>query len=1093
MTICTYQISETIAHRILGSEDMSDFIEGTYTDICGTAQASGEGTDIATLQGPELRSIITPFIRSVELGDIDMIVLLLRHGLRFSSLIAHFEVKIWVSDSKEGFSSAVLRIQLVREFVSSFDISTDSSVCQWAVCHLTETLVSLKSHLNLSWKGHTFYDQLSKRMQDRRMEFSAVPRQVIDLVKEQPHLLPALLIVTPLNHVAVSLDDRELLSIGAGHVTQDCDFQGVTALHIAVGNVTSKMCEKLVKLGTDVNAMDILGITPLLEAVYFGHLAAVKLLLDTGAKLYPKTQSLLVGRYDPYEGQKILWGQWRGLRNKNFPRFFELGWSILHIATWFGSWDVVQLLIDRGADLAFEDASGRTALDLSIELARSEITAKLLEMEAPFDSSHVSASLLLGQAILEQEQNVAYQLTARGVKPIPTDAHAMTYTDGDEPEYREESFVRGSLGPESVLFVGQLWKLCRRLPQACCPHVNTSRAKPDQLTLPGKFSTTTATCNICLLLNNHRNHLTPKTIPVGAMMSLFIRHVRETQDWQLISIVSKSRLHHTLAYVTASWHDLLAKTSYLDHRNTGSPAATATSVHWLLNCANSHKLCKTENCAYIPTRLVEILSDHKIRIVERMSTPKAYVALSHRWGQDEASKTIDGNLAQRRASFSADQLSPTLRDAIKAVRSLGHRFLWVDVLCIIQDSVEDWLHEASEMSHVYRNSVVTIAAECAAGETAGQGMFRNRDIQHLSPFHFRQLEHFADENLEHLVRIADKTDQELYIFPAAQNKQRGNRPRGVLDTRGWILQEQLLSPRILYYGQLQVYWDCISQSASETSPLAASLLNDPNPSETWAFRVLRRTIAGNSDSDTLARSLADVWIHVVQNYSARSLTKSSDKLIALQGVITAVEGALGTSSVAGMWHQDLWKQLIWWASDSTYDKHDLDAVFPAPTWSWLSVNGAVLHHQSMRIDRNPIPRRLNDLAPVPDLKCAITGRHISGTSVGGELTLAAPTFAYHLVSNDLREISWKRGHPAKLNLAPARWMLDRDLVLPRDVECVIVAEDEVSKMTVGMCLVPDDIQPGYWRRVGLCLWDGLTWQIARHVGRELEVRRFAVV
>lgn len=545
--------------------------------------------------------------------------------------------------------------------------------------------------------------------------------------------------------------------------------------------------------------------------------------------------------------------------------------------------------------------------------------------------------------------------------------------------------------------------------------------------------------------------------------------------------------------ITAGWHKLLEMISALDDRSTGSSSATATSERWLHNCATEHKTCQARDPTYSPTRLVELLDDDALCLVEKPSFQQTYIALSHRWSQDEASKTTLGNYEQRLSPFSSEPLSPTLRDAFKAVKALGHRFVWVDVLCIIQDSKKDWLHEASEMRHVYNNAVITIAAECVDDDHAGEGMFRTRAIQNLRPFHFHQLEDFADEKLEVLIKSVEETSQEPYIFPDAGGKQHNVRPKGILDTRGWILQEQLLSPRILYYGQQQLFWDCISQSASEVSPLATSLLDDANPDETWAFRLLRRTIASNGDCNTLAEQLANVWTHVVQNYSARTLTKPSDKLIALQGIITALEGVLGKSSVAGMWQKDLWKQLMWWTDISSHTGDSSNMTFPAPTWSWLSANGAIFHHQSMRIDRSPIIRRLNDLIPVRSLKYTIAEDHSTATSVSGTLVLSAPTFSYHLTRNDLREILWKRGHPAKLNLAPARWMLDRTLVLPRDVQCVIIAEDEVAKMTVGMCLIPDEAESEQWKRIGLCLWDGLSWQISKYAGKELEDRRFVVV
>jgi hypothetical protein len=512
----------------------------------------------------------------------------------------------------------------------------------------------------------------------------------------------------------------------------------------------------------------------------------------------------------------------------------------------------------------------------------------------------------------------------------------------------------------------------------------------------------------------------------------------------------------------------------------------------LVACTETHVMCSRTGQTYIPTRLVEIVGNGMIRLVEHMPSAQMYAALSHRWSQDEASKTTSLNLADRLFPFRTDQLSLTIHDSVKSAQSLGYRYMWIDVLCIIQDSEQDWLHEAAEMRHVYSNAVITIAAECADEKTAGVGMSSPRGLNASRPFPLHELERYTDEKLEHLFRsVEEPDDQRWCIFPNTGENQYANRTKGVLDTRGWILQEQLLSPRILYYGHEQLHWDCISQSASEISPVGVSLLDDANSGETWAFRLIRRTIAGKGDPGILAKLIADVWIYVVENYSARALTKPSDKLIALQGVIAALEGVLNLPSVAGMWQQDLWKQLLWWSAGPPIYESYQSPPFPAPTWSWLSAKGAVIHHRSMCMHKDLV--RLDDLAPLPGLRCTITNIRSEATGVCALLDLRALSFSYTLTANDLREVTWKRGHPGKLNLAPTHWTLDRELDIPLELQCVIIAEDEVAKRTVGMCLAVDGSQPDTWKRVGVFLWEGLTWQITRYVGQELQTGHFAVI
>src|SRR6266542_1322775 len=39
--------------------------------------------------------------------------------------------------------------------------------------------------------------------------------------------------------------------------------------------------------------------------------------------------------------------------------------------------------------------------------------------------------------------------------------------------------------------------------------------------------------------------------------------------------------------------------------------------------------------------------------------------------------------------------------------------------------------------------------------------------------------------------------------------------RVILNTRGWVLQERLLSRRILHFGAEMIYWECCHRAASE--------------------------------------------------------------------------------------------------------------------------------------------------------------------------------------------------------------------------------------------------------------------------------------
>lgn len=62
------------------------------------------------------------------------------------------------------------------------------------------------------------------------------------------------------------------------------------------------------------------------------------------------------------------------------------------------------------------------------------------------------------------------------------------------------------------------------------------------------------------------------------------------------------------------------------------------------------------------------------------------------------------------SSIDEASLPKTFKDAIKLTRQCGVRHLWIDSLCIIQDSITDWAAESSTMGDVYQNSVCNISA-----------------------------------------------------------------------------------------------------------------------------------------------------------------------------------------------------------------------------------------------------------------------------------------------------------------------------------------------------------------------------------------------
>lgn len=146
------------------------------------------------------------------------------------------------------------------------------------------------------------------------------------------------------------------------------------------------------------------------------------------------------------------------------------------------------------------------------------------------------------------------------------------------------------------------------------------------------------------------------------------------------------------------------------------------------DCLQNHTKCHSPmDDLSLPTRLVDVgtSQDFKPRLVETShlgpnSTTK-YTTLSHRWGTKptELLQTRQQNLHLHMEGIGIQMIPKTFLDAMKITRQIGLQYIWIDSLCIIQDSIDDWQKEAGLMSNVYQWSYLNIAAIDSLNPTEG--------------------------------------------------------------------------------------------------------------------------------------------------------------------------------------------------------------------------------------------------------------------------------------------------------------------------------------------------------------------------------------
>ncbi len=117
--------------------------------------------------------------------------------------------------------------------------------------------------------------------------------------------------------------------------------------------------------------------------------------------------------------------------------------------------------------------------------------------------------------------------------------------------------------------------------------------------------------------------------------------------------------------------------------------------HWIKECDIGHS-CGSQNPSRLPKRCLDLDPENEsmIKLIDSEGQQGRYVALSHVWGGMLPIRTTTANIKAHQEGILLSALPRMFQDAIKVTRALGIRYIWIDSLCIIQDSKSDWEIEA---------------------------------------------------------------------------------------------------------------------------------------------------------------------------------------------------------------------------------------------------------------------------------------------------------------------------------------------------------------------------------------------------------------
>ncbi|CZR56115.1 uncharacterized protein PAC_06003 [Phialocephala subalpina] len=219
---------------------------------------------------------------------------------------------------------------------------------------------------------------------------------------------------------------------------------------------------------------------------------------------------------------------------------------------------------------------------------------------------------------------------------------------------------------------------------------------------------------------------TPATGPIHLSIGKLRRGGRPGRRLQVrgvptISIPSSDRfvLGSPIAGLASTTRDALIDTS--------TNSSIQGACQWLKTCIQEHT-CAAEYSN------IELFSEQSSKADYGSNGGQKRLVDLMAFGGDVVTSRYQTTIATLPSQISRidhSEMPLTIRDAFEITRALNIRYIWIDALCIIQDSKPDWEVESSKMGSIYSQALVTIAADY--GNSAHSGYYNRGNNCALSP------------------------------------------------------------------------------------------------------------------------------------------------------------------------------------------------------------------------------------------------------------------------------------------------------------------------------------------------------------------------
>jgi hypothetical protein len=256
---------------------------------------------------------------------------------------------------------------------------------------------------------------------------------------------------------------------------------------------------------------------------------------------------------------------------------------------------------------------------------------------------------------------------------------------------------------------------------------------------------------------------------------------------------------------------------------------------------------------------------------------------------------------------------------------------------------------------------------------------------------------------------------------------------GILQSRGWVMQEKYLSRRTLHFLNGQMVWECSEVELDQCGYVEANLgdnlrlnLRTPLKAFSRAFDASYRCSWLDEDEEkdgACATTIIDlrasaqqdqappiqlnlgadralyrfideainstiyhVWYHSVSVYSDRRLTFEFDKLPALAGIASRIYDITKDEYLAGHWRRELERSLFWRLeiADNNGPPSRVKQ-YRAPSWSWASVNARTNFEFAGTKYKQDVRTKIEILDAIVD----VDGTNPFGCVTGGKIVMEA--------------------------------------------------------------------------------------------------------